>query len=762
MAYRSLITNRCINDGKFRIFVHITSSHNHLIFGSLTLLQYHCYIEMKILITPAVVAALLSLVIVGDAFVPISSRRASLQAASKITDEPLTRKSRGRSNSVGLRMAAYPTIDEWQIVSSGGIKGTVIDSPIADIVVGEIITTSKIVTNRGSVLDGTIVETASGSRYILGTKKFAVGTRKIAKKAAPAAAVVIPTLDSWELTPAGEINGAITNYNGNNFEEGEEITTSPLSNKRGIKDGSVVTTISGSKYKLGAKKSGNGQGTLPNRGTRPIVNKAVVEEQAKSAFGGFNFFGSKEEPEVIEEIEVDPFPEPAPSPVPSFGFFSNKQKDDIIEDINEVVNLPPKVEKKRPAPFGSVGRGVARGVGRAVGRTAPPPVEIVPIIDNWVVNNRDQVIGIVSNSLYDDEKDGTRISTGEVATNMEFVEQGFTVLTMDDRKYKLGVPKGGKKDYNDEMASYITPALFDWDVDADLKITGNIDGTFITTDKVISDFEFISDGFTVCTESGRMYKLENRKKGRRPVANSPKITLPKVSIPKVSNQEKQSSGTITASGKVPEASKKARSTPFLNFGSSGGKATNKPKKVTLTNASIPSLIPTLEEWTVSRTNQITGVVTNSLDRDGETLTTSALSSKGGLREGSTVYTKSGSGYILGRRKAAAAAFGRTNAQTEAIALPILNDWAVTVVGGVSGFVTNCPNPDVEDGEILTTSKLETSDKAPKSGDTVVTINGSKYVLGSQRPLGVKVESPPTPVLAGIWVIAVILFVILND
>lgn len=709
---------------------------------------------MKILMTPTV-AALLSFAVAGEAFVPTSSR-ASLQATPKISLRPsAASKSRNRSNSIGLRMAAYPVIDEWFIVGAGGIKGTVIESPIAEIEVGEIITTSKIVTNRDSIVDGTIVETASGSRYVLGTKKD-TGARfgKIVQKPAPPLPTAIPTIDNWELTSSGEINGAVTNYTGNVFEEGEEITTSPLSNKRGIKDGSIVTTISGSKYKLGTKKAFKGTISIVS-GTKPIVNKA----------------------EPVEEIEIEEESTPAAAPAPAFGgfnFFSNKEKDDVIEEIKEVADIPQKVEKKRPAPFGSVGRGEKKGSGR----DAPPlPVEeAVPVIDNWFVNKREEVVGNVSNSPYANEKDGKRIVTSEVATNMAFVEEGFTVLTMDDRKYKLGVPKGGsKKEYDDEMASYITPTLLDWDVDAALKITGTIqesgnrnvpDGASITTDQIISDFEFIAEGFTVCTESGRMYKLGNRNKGRKPVANSPSfppVSRPKVSVPKVSvPQASQAGGTITASGKVAEVPKKAPSKPLFNFGGNAGKAANKPTKATPTKASAPSVIPTLEEWTVNRNNEITGVVINSLDRDGETLTTSELIKKGGLRDGSTVYTKSGSAYILGRRKAVAAAFGRTKTQTEALALPILNDWALTAVGGLSGVVTNCPDPDVEDGEILTTSKLETSAEFLAAGDTVVTINGSKYVLGSQRPLGVQVESPKTPVLAGIWVTALLIFVALTD
>jgi len=197
------------------------------------------------------------------------------------------------------------------------------------------------------------------------------------------------------------------------------------------------------------------------------------------------------------------------------------------------------------------------------------------------------------------ERDGKFFTTDEVATNMAFVEEGFTVLTMNGRKYTLGIPKGGRKmDYNDEMLGYTTSTLTDWKVSRNKMITGSIkgSGTTVTTQPIISDPQFIDEGFTVVSKDGKLYKL-----------GPPKEVL-----------EKKPSVTITT----------------------------KPKAT-------PSNVPILDDWSITSSNEVVGVVSNSRGRDGETLTTSPLKTRNELKEGATVYTKSGSVYKLGRRQSGA-------------------------------------------------------------------------------------------------------------
>ena len=643
-------------------------------------------------------------------------------------------------------MAAYPIIDEWSFSFKGGITGTVTSSPFPEFENGEILTTSKIVTNRSSIVDGTIVETASGSRYILGTKKGGSLGKKLSPPVSvplpvpvPAPASIIPTLDNWTLTTNNEIIGNVSNNSGTNFKAGEKITTSSLLNKRLARDGGIVTTISGSKYKLGKQQR-----------AAPV-----------------------------------PAPVPVPVPVPV-------QKAQPATKVLKAP-VPAPVPVQFPATI-AVAASTSAKVNPAFNMRNVE--EVVPVLDNWYVNRRDCVIGVISNSPFANEKDGKIFTTTAVATNMAFVEEGFTVVTVNNRKFKLGVPKGGSKmDYNDEMAAYVTPTLNNWDIYDDLKVTGTVqgsgnrnvpDGTIVTTDQVISESEFIQEGFTICTQSGMMYKLGRRQTGRKaaapapaPVSSSvlqkvsfPEVSLPNVSVPKFSfggtrikqQEDAGDTGTAPVSSSLPqkvsfpEVSLPNVSLPKFSFGGNKQQADAGGTGTGTDTATIPRL----EDWNINSSNQVTGVVTNSIDRDGETLTTSELSKRGRMKEGTTVYTKSGSAYILGKRQPVASAFQQKKADSTATSLPILNNWAFTGAGGISGTVTNCPDPDVEDGEILTTSKLENSVELVQAGDTVVTMNGSTYLLGAKREVGPTVESPPTPLVAGIWFIAVLIFVTLNE
>jgi len=618
---------------------------------------------MQLLLT-TVVACILSSISSIEAFAPIASHRVSL--SRKTSRQPWTSVSqssiRAPQKRMQLKMAAYPVLDDWAFSITGGIRGTVTKSPSPALKIGELITTSKIVTNRSNVVAGTIVETSSGSRYILGTKKF-VGGRVDKKDVQAVAYVPIPTIQFWSLTSDGEITGSVTNYDGDNFAEGEQITTSLILNKSGLRNGSIVTTSSGSKYRLGKKEV-----------SRTVAIEEPPKKKKRPAPFGSVGRGVKKGVGRDQQVTVQAPAQKKKRPAP-FGSVGRGVKKGVGRDQQVTVQAPAQ-KKKRPAPFGSVGRGANKGAGRAK--------DIVPVLNQWSVNNRDQVVGIISRSPDANEKDGKRFTTGEVATNMAFVEEGFTVMTVDDRKFLLGEPKGGsKKDYDDEMADYVTPSLNNWDVDAGLKITGVVkgnvpDGILFTTDQVISDSEFIDDGFTICTESGLMYKLGKRQKGKNVSGAAP-------------------APIATASAATPKVSSKKQEVDSVDDNiAASGQSTQQPKKKS----------PILEKRAPIFKTQSPGP----------------------------------------RKKP----------------LPILDEWVVTAFGGVSGTVTNSPFPNVEDGETLATSKLEDTIESIRPGNTVLTVNGSQYVLGTKKAVNAPIESPPTPILAGVWVIAVLIFVALTD
>lgn len=157
-----------------------------------------------------------------------------------------------------------PTISKWEKNSDNSVTGFIKGS--FSFGEGEAVTTSPI---RGTIAGGSVVETASGSRYFLAPMKEtstpskraapkkapvpkkapAVKKAPVAKKAPPPkrAPRGVPSLVNWRKNRDGSVTGFITGSP--NFEEGEKITTSPIASGE-ISDGNVVQTGSGSKYFL--------------------------------------------------------------------------------------------------------------------------------------------------------------------------------------------------------------------------------------------------------------------------------------------------------------------------------------------------------------------------------------------------------------------------------------------------------------------------------------------------------------------------------
>lgn len=87
-------------------------------------------------------------------------------------------------------------------------------------------------------------------------------------------------------------------------------------------------------------------------------------------------------------------------------------------------------------------------------------------------------------------------------------------------------------------------------------------------------------------------------------------------------------------------------------------------------------------------------------------------------------------------------------------IPILDNWKINFRGGVTGVVSNHPDPDFLDGEILTTSKVTNDKSSLVEGEIVVTQSGSKYKLGLKKGARVPVakeketkKPAPTPAVA---------------
>ena len=151
--------------------------------------------------------------------------------------------------------------------------------------------------------------------------------------------------------------------------------------------------------------------------------------------------------------------------------------------------------------------------------------------------------------------------------------------------------------------------------------------------------------------------------------------------------------------------------------------------------------PILENWILTKKNEVSGVVRNHPDKDifdGEILTTSSLATKlEQVREGAIVVTSSGSKYKLGKQNGSKVKvsskkpffYGGDNIKSNKV--PILNEWSITATGGVKGIVRNHPDPDIQNGEKLTTSNIKENRNSLKEGQIITTSSGSKYKLGTK-------------------------------
>jgi hypothetical protein len=188
-------------------------------------------------------------------------------------------------------LMAIPVLENWTITSKGEASGIVKNHPDPNIFDGELLTTSKLSTSKDKAREGAIVITSSGSKYKLGkprgstlvqrqqqsssssSLKFSWGSfrlpssqssqeEKAVSNSTPSFgkwgfSSRIPVLDNWSVTVRGEVNGVVSNHPDSSISDGDTITTSKiLEDRNALREGSIVSTSTGSKYTLGKKRMG--------------------------------------------------------------------------------------------------------------------------------------------------------------------------------------------------------------------------------------------------------------------------------------------------------------------------------------------------------------------------------------------------------------------------------------------------------------------------------------------------------------------------
>lgn len=589
--------------------------------------------------------------------------------------------------SASLLMAKSPIIDQWTTATNGGISGIVKNSPNPRLFKdGESLTTSKIISNKNLIKEGAVVKTESGSQYTLGVKKgssaAATTTTTSTSTSTPQRPIrppfnptnSIPSIRNWTINLDGTINGNV--FGGPKNRNGDFVQTSPIRNNRdSVKEGDVITTITGSKYQLGIKKT--------------------------SPFDSINV--KKSETKVQTKVQTTTTKDNN-TPKPKSGLFQSLPKRD-----------------KTPKPFANI-----RVPSTQDKQDDPNLSNKVPVLDDWTLDRQNRLNGIISNSPFTYETDGKSVLTKSVATDSAFIVEGFTIFTDDGRSYKLGTPKKGREELStttDEVIVYGTPTLANWDISDNNRIVGTMqntndpnipNGQKVTTDNIITNPKFIAEGFTVVTSTGNKYKL-----GRR--------------------DEKSSKQEVAS--------------------------------VTTTSTSAATSTPTLENWIFDEIGRVTGTISNSEDNrsNGRVITTAQTTFPTMLlRTGVTVYGDNGTAYKLGtEREQLQLQNQQSNTQQKSLNrnnLILIDDWCMTAMGGVSGIVSNSQDPNIPNGDMLTTSKIVTEDI--RDGKIVETLNGSVYILGSRSKSSMvsntPIESPETPVGVGLWVVVALLFVILNN
>jgi hypothetical protein len=392
----------------------------------------------------------------------------------------------------------------------------------------------------------------------------------------------IQSLRNWVVNLDGSITGVA--YGGPKNRKGDAIQTSQITAQRdSFKEGDIVTTISGSKYQLGIKRKAQFPPKPPPLST--LHSSEAAAEEKISASKGSLF-------STLTKREKNP------------ALFANilfQKKSDETSDVK------------------------------------------IPVLDNWSINFRGQIVGIICNSPFPRETDGKSVTTKPIETHVAFIVEGFTVDANDGRKYKLGIPKEknvlmNNNSNSDNVVVYRTPTLVDWDVEDGnagnmIQIVGTMKGTnnpkipngqIITTDKIITSSEFLAEGYSVVTARGETYKLGRRNRTGAKRRQGEKATV----IPAAATTKLSTATRLSLSSQ-----KKQKETKKLLFQRS---------KVNT---------PLINEWCVTGTGGIKGIVSNSQDpniKDGDTLTTGKIITED-ISEGQVVETINRSVYIIGTR-----------------------------------------------------------------------------------------------------------------
>ena len=179
---------------------------------------------------------------VGNKAKPSGERSNSASGGSVISLFANRDKAAGSNKKTEVK-AEVPILSQWTENRDGTISGIVENDPNGND--GAKITISP---TRGGAQAGSIVKATNGSQYRLGLMSEKRQSLLSFAGVFPSfrANDGIATLSDWKQNSDGSITGYVKNKQ--DFKDGTKITTSPV--QKGAKKGSVITTGSGSLYRL--------------------------------------------------------------------------------------------------------------------------------------------------------------------------------------------------------------------------------------------------------------------------------------------------------------------------------------------------------------------------------------------------------------------------------------------------------------------------------------------------------------------------------
>lgn len=499
----------------------------------------------------------------------------------------------------------------------------------------------------------------------------------------------VPTINKWKKNSDGSVTGLISGSKA--FGDGESITTSPLTSDPS--EGTIVVTISGSKYFLKSESKGFSFFVAESK---PSTSSLDTKRSEKSL--------PTKQPEVVKKSELPSSKksknEEAGKKIPTIKPKAvMRVRDQQAESEKVLANAKPR------ASISLDFLKFAQSVEDQSNVAMPEPKIVsqaprgVPTLTNWKSNRDGSVTGSILNSRA--YNDGDLVTTSPLTTASV---DGALVQTISGSRYFLAPTASSrevKKAELDRKRAAQQSASEAKKVELEQKRT---------TQKAVA--------------AAKIAELEQKRAAQKTVIEAKKAELEqKKASTQKSEESRKRLDAITTSKKALSIAKSGAtiSLGFLKFGQSddveiSSTETERPPVIA---SKAPSGVPTLSKWKRNRDGSITGFITGSKAfSEGESITTSPIV---GFSDGGLVQTSSGSKYFLAPNGGIAAT--KTSSPISS-GVPKLINWRRNRDDSITGFISGSPNFD--EGEKITTSPI-TSGKIGE-GQLVRTGSGSSYYL----------------------------------